>query len=71
MSRAQKSTPGGVLTLLLLLAVYGSGFGPDGPGEPEEPLTNPVLNAEQSFRYPSNKASIVRDVMDDYSIDSP
>ena len=34
---AQKSTPGGVLALLLLLAVYGSGLGPDGPGEPEEP----------------------------------
>ena len=32
---AQKSTPGGVLALLLLLAVYGSGLGPDGPGEPE------------------------------------
>ena len=34
---AQKSTPGGVLALLLLLAIYGSGLGPDGPGEPEEP----------------------------------
>ena len=33
----QKSTPGDVLALLLLLAVYGSGLGPDGPGEPEEP----------------------------------
>ena len=29
--------PGGVLDLLLLLAVYGSGLGLDGPGEPEEP----------------------------------
>ena len=28
---------GCVLALLLLLAVYGSGLGPDGPDEPEEP----------------------------------
>ena len=34
---AQISTLGGVLALLLLLAIYGSGLGPDGPGEPEEP----------------------------------
>ena len=34
---AQKSTPGGVLALLLLLAIYGPGLDPDGPGEPEEP----------------------------------
>ena len=34
---AQKSIPGGVLALLLLLTVYGSGLDPDGPGEPEEP----------------------------------
>ena len=33
---AQKSTPGGVLALLLLMAIYGPGLGPDGPGEPEE-----------------------------------
>ena len=43
---AQKSTPGGVLALLLLLAIYGSGLGPDGPGEPEEPQTNQVLHAK-------------------------
>ena len=42
----QKSTPGGVLALLLLLAIYGSGLGPDGPGDPEEPWTNPVLHAK-------------------------
>ena len=34
---AQKSSPGGVLALALLLAVYGSGLGPDDPDEPEEP----------------------------------
>ena len=34
---AQKSIPGGVLALLLLLTVYGSGLDPDGPGEQEEP----------------------------------
>ena len=32
----KKSTPGGVLALGLLLAVYGSGLGPDGPGGPEK-----------------------------------
>ena len=32
---AQKSSPGGVLALSLLLAVYGPGLGPDGPGCPE------------------------------------
>ena len=39
---AQKSSPGGVLALGLLLAVYGPGFGPDGPGCPEKPETNQV-----------------------------
>ena len=34
---AQKSSPGGVLALGLLLAVYGPGLGPDGPGFPEKP----------------------------------
>ena len=34
---AQKSTPGVVLALSLLLAVYGPGLGPDGPGCPEKP----------------------------------
>ena len=34
---AQKSSPGGVLALGLLLAVYGPGPGPDGPGGPEVP----------------------------------
>ena len=34
---AQKSNPGGVLALSLLLAVYGPGLGPDGPGCPEKP----------------------------------
>ena len=43
----QKSSPGGVLALGLLLADYGPGRGPDGPGGPEEPETNPVLHAEQ------------------------
>ena len=43
----KKSSPGGVLALGLLLAVYGPGLGPDGPGCPEKPETNPVLHAEQ------------------------
>ena len=34
---AQKSSPGGVLALGLLLAVYGPGSDPDGPGGPEVP----------------------------------
>ena len=34
---AQKSSPGGVPALGLLLAVYGPGLGPDGPGDPETP----------------------------------
>ena len=34
---AQKSSPGGVLALGLLLAVYGPGLGPDGPRCPEKP----------------------------------
>ena len=34
---AQNSSPGGVLALGLLLAVYGPGLGPDGPGCPEKP----------------------------------
>ena len=38
----QKSSPGGVLALGLLLAVYGPGLGPDGPGYREKPKTNPV-----------------------------
>ena len=42
---AQKSSPGAVLALGLLLAVYGPGLGPDGPGCPEKPETNPVLHA--------------------------
>ena len=33
---AQKSSPGGVLALGLLLAVYGSGLGPVGPICPEK-----------------------------------
>ena len=33
----KKSSYGGVLALGPLLAVYGPGLGPDGPGEPEEP----------------------------------
>ena len=32
----KKSSPGGVLALGLLLAVYGPGLGPDGPGGPEK-----------------------------------
>ena len=32
--------------LLSLLSVHGSGLGPDGPGEPEESETNPVLHAK-------------------------
>ena len=32
----QKSSPGVVLALGLLLAVYGPGPGPDGPGGPEK-----------------------------------
>ena len=34
---AHKSSPGGILALGLLLAVYGPGLGPDGPGCPEKP----------------------------------
>ena len=34
---AQKSSPGGVLALGLLLAVHGPGLGPDGHGGPEKP----------------------------------
>ena len=34
---AQKSSPGGVLALGLLLAVYGPGLGPDGPRCPAKP----------------------------------
>ena len=34
---AQKSSPGGILALGLLLAVYGPGLGPDGPRCPEKP----------------------------------
>ena len=30
----KKSSPGGVLALGLLLAVYGPGLGPDGPEKP-------------------------------------
>ena len=33
----KKSSPGGVLALGLLLAVFGPGLGPDGPGGPEKP----------------------------------
>ena len=33
----KKSSPGGVLAFGLLLAVYGPGPGPDGPGGPEKP----------------------------------
>ena len=33
----QKLSPGVVLALSLLLAVYGPGLGPDGPGCPEKP----------------------------------
>ena len=33
----KKSSPGGVLALGLLLAVYGPGPGPDGPGGLEVP----------------------------------
>ena len=43
----QKSSPGVVLALSLLLAVYGPELGPDGPGDPEKPQTNPVLYAEE------------------------
>ena len=33
----KKSSPGVVLAVSLLLAVYGPGLGPDGPGDPEKP----------------------------------
>ena len=46
---AQKAGPGGFLALGLLLALYGPGLGPDGPGCPGKPETNPVLHAEQPF----------------------
>ena len=32
----KRLNPGGVLALGLLLAVYGPGLGPDGPGGPEK-----------------------------------
>ena len=38
---AQKSNPGIILALGLLLAVYGLGLGPDGPGCPEKTLNQP------------------------------
>ena len=38
----QNLSPGGVLALGLLLAVYGPGPGPDGPRCLETPKTNPV-----------------------------
>ena len=44
---AQASSPEGVLACGLLLAVYGPGLGPYGPGCLEKPKTNPVLLAEQ------------------------
>ena len=34
---AKKSSPGGVLALGLLLAVYDHGLGPDGAGCPDKP----------------------------------
>ena len=43
----KKSSPGVVLAVSLLLAVYGPGLGPDGPGYPEKRYTNPALYAEQ------------------------
>ena len=42
---AQKSSLGGVLALLLLFAVFGTGLGPDGHG-----LTEKTLN-QSSFTY--------------------
>ena len=42
----KKSSPGGVLALGLLLAVYGPGLGPDGPRGPEKPSTYQVLHAK-------------------------
>ena len=44
---AQKSSHGGVLALGLVLAVYGPGLSPDGPGCPEKPQINLVLHAQQ------------------------
>ena len=38
----KKSVPGGVLALGLLLAVFGPGPGPDGPGCREKLEINPV-----------------------------
>ena len=53
----KKSSPRGVLALGLLMAVYGPGLSPDGPGGPEKPQTNPVLHAEQPlFQQLSPKA---------------
>ena len=40
-----KPSPGGVLALGLLLAVYGPGLGPDGPGCLEKPKTYPIYHA--------------------------
>ena len=38
---AQNSSPGVILALGLLLAVYGPGLGPDGPGCPKKTLIQP------------------------------
>ena len=43
----KKSSPGVVLALGLLLAVYGPGLGPDGHGCTEMPQTNPVDHPSQ------------------------
>ena len=48
---AQKSSPGRILALGLLLAVCGPGLGPDGPGRPETTESNPVCHAEQLLVY--------------------
>ena len=57
---AQKSTPRAFL-ISLLLAVYGSGLGLDGPGEPEEPNTNPfyMLNIFGFNNFPQKSSPVV------------
>ena len=42
---AQKSIPGRVLALGLLLGVLGAGLGPDGPGCPETTLNDQYHHA--------------------------
>ena len=54
----KKSSSGGVLALGLLLAVYGPGLGPDGPGGPEnlKPTKFYVLNIFGFNKFPQKSS---------------